>query len=229
MQATIDMFEERKLEIELYYSALKELYNFKVIESGDRLFLKDSFLKMLKSNAILMIYNLVESTVMNGILEIYEDLHKSGMTYKMVRSEIQEIWFSYKFNQVYDKNSHFNSYKRKAVEIINFILEETPLKLDRKATDISGNLDADKIRQICHEHGILYRLEPKSRGGVSLKDVKDMRNNLAHGTISFVECGRDYTIDDLDKIKQETISFLNSILDGMNVYYNEKLYLSAIE
>ncbi|BEH90479.1 hypothetical protein T23_05810 [Turicibacter faecis] len=227
MQETIDMFNDRVEEIKLYYSALEKLYDFKEIEEENQDFLKDDFLKILKSNALLMVYNLVESTIMGGILEIYENLHQKGMTYKMVRKEIQEIWFSYKFNQVYAKNAHFNSYKGKAMEIINFILEETPLELDRKATDISGNLDADKIRQICQEHGIVYNLDKDSRGGIILKDVKDKRNNLAHGTISFVECGRDYSMDDLDKIKRETISFLNSILEGMQNYYDNELYLSS--
>ena len=99
--------------------------------------------------------------------------------------------------------------------------------MDRKATDISGNLDADKIRQICHDHGILISIPNNCRGGLVLDDVKEKRNNLAHGTVSFVECGRDYTIDDLEKIKNETTIFLTAILNGMKNYYDSKLYLSA--
>jgi len=60
-----------------------------------------------------------------------------------------------------------------------------------------------------------------------LDDVKEKRNNLAHGTQSFVECGRDYTIEDLNNIKEQTTLFLKGILDGMKEYFDNKLYLSS--
>ncbi len=137
-------------------------------------------------------------------------------------------WFSFKFNQVYDKTAHYNSYRDKAVEIINAIMRNEPIEMDRKATDISGNLDADKIRQICSDHGITYTVDSACRGGVALEDVKNKRNQLAHGTTSFAECGRYYAIDDLEKIKNETVIFLNGILQGMKKYYDEKTYLKVV-
>lgn len=225
MRATIDIFNERVTEIELYYFAIDDLYLSKIASNNGERYLEDDFLKILKSNALLMVYNLVESTIMGGVLEIYNTLLRHGITYRMVRTEIQKIWFSFKFNQVYDKNAHYHSYRDKAAEIITSILSDDVLALDRKAADISGNLDAEKIRQICREHGIQFRLCPESRGGVVLEDVKNKRNNLAHGTISFVECGRDYTIEDLKKIKNETVFFLNNILTGMRNYYDNQLYL----
>ena len=226
MQATIDIFNERVQEIELYYSALEQLYNCKIEANSGEKFFNDDFLKILKSNALLMVYNLVESTIMGGIVEIYDILKEQNITYNMVRREIKDIWFSYKFNQVYDKDAHYNSYRDKASEIITSILSNDTLLLDRKATNISGNLDADKIRRICNEHGICFRLECHSRGGIILKEVKDKRNNLAHGTVSFVECGRDYSVEDLIKIKVETVYFLKDILKAMKDYYENRLYLS---
>lgn len=228
MQATIDTFEERIGEISLYYEGLKELYASKSENNGQKYY-NDDFLKILKSNALLMIYNIVESTIMGGIVEIYDELQQHGVTYRQVRREIQDIWFVFKFNQVYNKNAHYNSYREKAVEIINSIMADETLSLDRKATNISGNLDAEKIRQVCSDHGISYKIDPSCRGGLVLTDVKEKRNNLAHGTLSFVECGRDYSIDDLIKTKDETILFLKSILDGMKNYYDNQLYLQIIK
>ena len=108
------------------------------------------------------------------------------------------------------------------------IMRNEPIEMDRKATDISGNLDADKIRQICSDHGITYTVDSACRGGVALEDVKNKRNQLAHGTTSFAECGRYYAIDDLEKIKNETVIFLNGILQGMKKYYDEKTYLKVV-
>jgi len=228
MQATIDVYNERIHEIELYYKAIEQLYETQNQFDKQYEFHSDDFLKMLKSNALLMVYNLVESSIMGGILEIYDELKSNGYTYKDVRKEIQDIWFSFKFNQVYDKSAHYNSYRDKAMEIINSILNGETIILDRKATDISGNLDANKIRQICKDHGITYTIDDDCKGGIVLEDVKNKRNELAHGTTSFVECGRNYSIEDLIKIRDQTIKFLDCILGGMKQYYEAKRYLHMI-
>lgn len=227
MRITLEIYQDRIDEIELYFRALQDLYQTQSRET-EYAFYNDDFLKILKANALIMIYNLVESSIMGGILEIYDALKKSGYNYRNVRKEIQDIWLSFKFNQVYDKTAHYNSYRDKAAEIINAILKDEPLKMDRKATDISGNLNAVKIRQICNDHGIAYAVESGCRGGLVLEEVKNKRNQLAHGTISFAECGRYYAIDDLVKIKDETIIFLNGILHGMKQYYDDKIFLEVV-
>ena len=142
MQAILDMFDERVQEIDLYFEAIKELDRGSIGHATDTHYFNEEFIKILKANTLLMIYNLVESTVMGGILEIYDKVKQEGLTYSGVRKEIKDIWFAYKFMQVYDQQAHFNSYKSKALEIINSILNGEIIELDRKATAISGNLDA---------------------------------------------------------------------------------------
>ena len=224
MQAIFDMFDERVQEIDLYFVAIKELDQGATNHTTEAPYFNSEFIKILKANTLLMIYNLVESTVMGGILEIYDKLKQEGLTYSGVRKEIKDIWFSYKFRQVYDQQAHFNSYKGKALEIVNSILTGEVIELDRKATAISGNLDAQQIRNVCNEHGIVFQTDAASRGGIVLETVKDRRNDLAHGTLSFAECGRDYSLDDLGKIKDETVLFLRGLLAGMKQYYDEKQY-----
>ncbi len=227
MQVIIDDFNERIKEIELFYKSIEQLYETQHDFDIKYEFHSDDFLKVLKANALLMVYNLVEASIMGGILQIYDQMKTCGYSYNDVRKEIQDIWFSFKFNQVYDKTAHYNSYREKALEIINEILKGEIIELSRKATDISGNLNAEKIRQICKDHGITYSIDASCRGGAVLDDVKDKRNNLAHGTISFVECGRDYSIEALILIKNETITFLEGILRGMKDYCEDKSYLLA--
>lgn len=226
METTISVYNQRKDEIELYFSAINELYG--VIDSIDDEekmdFHKDEFIKILKSNILIMIYNLVESSVMGGILEIYEELKSQNLSYQTVSNEIKKIWFSFIFNQVYDKTAHYNSYKDKASQMISSILGNEPIVLDRKAADISGNLDAEKIRQVCSSHGISFNIPSNCQGGFVLGDVKEKRNQLAHGTLSFVECGRNYTINDLEKIKNDTNIFLEALLNDMKIYYDNQKY-----
>lgn len=222
MKTTIEMYHDRIKEIELYFEALQNLYETKSREKNYA-FHDDEFLKILKANALIMIYNLVESSITGGILTIYDKLKTDRYSYKDVTKEIQNIWVSFKFNQVYNKNAHYNSYKNKAVSIIDDILQNKPLEMDRKAINISGNLDANKIREICTKHGINYNCAPECKGGRVLEDVKNKRNELAHGEKSFAECGRDYTLEDLKKINKQTTIFLEGVLKGMEDYYNRKI------
>lgn len=224
MQAIYDMFDERIQEIDLYFEAMTELDEGNFEHIADAKYFNTEFIKILKANSLLMIYNLVESTVIGGILEIYGKLKQEGLTYASVRKEIKDIWFSYKFQQVYDRNAHYNAYRDKALEIVNSILTGEVIELDRKATAISGNLDAQQIRNVCKEHGINFMPEEGSRGGIVLETVKEKRNALAHGTLSFAECGRDYSIQELKDIKKETVLFLHGLLAGMKKYYDDKLY-----
>lgn len=224
MQTILDMFDERVQEIDLYFKAMEELEQGNADDCPNSHYFDNEFIKILKANTLLMIYNLVESTVMGGILEIYEKLKQDGLTYTGVRKGIKDIWFAYKFRQVYDPQAHYNSYKDKAMEIINSILTGEIVELDRTAAAIKGNLDAQQIRNVCHEHGIHFTPEEGSRGGIVLEMVKDQRNALAHGLLSFAECGRNYSIPDLDKIKLETVLFLRGLLSGMKQYYDHKQY-----
>ena len=226
MQATVNIFNDRVAEINLYYEAITQLYDAQSSVKTNYAYFNDDFLKMLKANALMMVYNLIESSVMNGILEIYDQVKKLELSYKDVRKEIKDIWFSYKFNQVYDRHAHYNSYRNKALEILNEVINDEIIKLDRNAAEIKGNLDADAIRNICREHGIVFYDDTNCRGGYVLSDVKDKRNNLSHGTISFVECGRDYSFEELITIKNEVVLYLEGLLVGINDYYiNQKFLL----
>ncbi|GHT01749.1 hypothetical protein AGMMS50276_30430 [Synergistales bacterium] len=231
MRATRDTYNERVTEIDFYYDALRQLDEELTQSFGSPVapiekYKHDNFLKILKANALLMIYNLVESTVLNGIEEIYDKLKAGGATYSTVRKEIQDIWFSYKFKQVYDQKAHYGSYKDKALEIVNSIMTGETIELNKEALPISGNLDADEIRKVCGGHGIGLKLDSACKGGERLSDVKTKRNLLAHGTLSFSECGRNYSLEDLIEIKKQTYGFLTGLLDGMETYYNDEGYLS---
>lgn len=229
MEIVREVFNDRKNEIDLYYQLIDFLDN---IEKEDReksindiLFNKD-IEKIVRANALLMLYNLVESTLVNGIEEVYSVFRQDGITYSQVRHEIKEIWFNYRFSNAYDKKAHFDTYKKTAEKIITSIMLNEPLELDRKATGISGNLDADSIRDVCKKHGIQFKSPKECHGGEKLEQVKEQRNQLAHGTLSFVECGRDFTAKDLHEIKIEVEKFLSGFIDAIESYYDNKEYLS---
>ena len=218
MQNTLSIFDERKQEIDFYFSVMIEIDNGNPnIHTIDN----TRFYKIMKSNFLLMLYNLVEVCIVSGMMEIYEDLKNDNCSYNQVIREIQEIWYKYKINEIYGPATERIAYENRVQQIIENITTNAPIILAKDALGISGNLNAKKIKEICDKHKIRYRL---ATSGASLERVKRERNSLAHGDVSFSDCARDLTIGDLENIKDEVILFLTGILDGMKNYYDQKLY-----
>ena len=200
---TKETFEERKIEIEFYYSVLVEMdnENKEIINTINN----PLFFRILKSNFLLMLYNLVEATVTTGMLEIYQQLKNEACTYSELINELQDIWRDYKVKEVYLSSSELKAYTSKVENIVKNILEDTPLIFSRGMLNINGNLNAKKIKTICDKHCIRYRVIDDE---MKLEKVRKKRNSLAHGDESFSNCARDLTISALENIK-DTIWILD--------------------
>ena len=115
--------------------------------------------------------------------------------------------------------------------------ERNHLPINQISTDIiistlaseklfSGNVDAREIRKIAEKYGFSYQTDSaKTKDGQSLVDIKDKRNDLAHGHKSFKEVGQGKTIEDLLKIKEEVIEYLRQILLNIAIYLENQEYL----
>lgn len=222
MIAIHDVLDDRKSEIEFYFSVMVDIDN----NTNETLRTIDNqrFFRIMKSNFLLMLYNLVEATFTTGIQEIYDQLKADNCSYASVIDEIQNIWRDYRVKQVYKPDSTLTTYTRRVQEIVNDITQDVPLVLYKSMAGISGNLNAKQITTICDRHKIRYRL---SDDGVVLDEVKKKRNSLAHGDESFSRCARDLTISDLELIKDTVIQFISEIVTGMEKYCDEKQYLRA--
>lgn len=219
MQNTLGIFDDRKDEIKFYYSIMLEIESAKGnIETNDN----NRLLKIMKSNILVMLYNLVEACVVSGMLEIYENMKNDECSYTSLISEIQNIWTKYEINKIYGPTTGRAAYEKGVNRIIKSIMSESTIILERDALDIKGNLDARKIKKICDAHKIRYHLETD---GISLEKIKSERNNLSHGDVSFSNCARDLSLGDLRIIMEDTFLFIEGILKGMKSYYDGKKYL----
>lgn len=217
---TIEVFEDRKSEIEFYYSVIVDYdtNGSSVINTVDNM----KFFRIMKSNFILMLYNLVESTISNGLEEIYESLKNDGCKYNDVIDKIQILWRDYKIREIYKPESLLKTYTNRVKEIVDDITNEIPILLNKNMSGINGNLNAKIIKEICNKHNIRYRVIDDNQ---VLDHVRRKRNALAHGDESFSKCARDLNVQDLEEIKDTIIRFLSAIVTGMEKYCNDKKYL----
>lgn len=219
MDSTIALYDKRKEEVLKYFLFLENIDGGKVfIDSHE----KSLLVRILKSNLLLMLYNLVEACVVSGIDEIYESIKDQNCSYVMLIDEVRNLWTSNRIEAVYKSNSSQDGYKNAVEKIIRNIIDSKSVCLSTKSSNWGGNLDAQLIKKICDKHRIRYVASDKKG---HLSTVKKMRNNLAHGTYSFGDCSRDMTLQDLKEILEQVTEFINNILMGMKTYYDKKLYL----
>ena len=137
------------------------------------------------------------------------------MTYEDIREELKKVVL---------KNFKDCSTDKLLSKVTNISIDIVSKCFDSEKI-ISGNLDARKIKDFAKSYGFSYQTNSQiTKDGKELLTVKNKRNDLAHGVFSFCDCGKDYAIEELLKIKQEVISYLREILQNIEEYLNIEAY-----
>ncbi|MEM0991392.1 MAG: MAE_28990/MAE_18760 family HEPN-like nuclease [Bacteroidota bacterium] len=222
-------FEERVEEIELYFEFIENLVekDAKLIypDKSEKEF-DDDLVKIFKANSFLLLYNLCESCIPNAVEAIYLKVNTDGVNFDKLRSEfkIEIIKFLKSANSAKPKDF---------VGRINNIAQGIILECFKKEKLFPGNIDADKISELARKYGFSSSCtfvinSDGSRSNIkrsNLRTVRRKRNELAHGTYSFKECGKDYTIPDLIEIKNHVVEYLRQILNNIEQYIINQEYL----
>jgi len=223
-------FNDRVNEIELYFSFIENivLKEAKLIYPDNTIEVLSSDLsKILKANSFLLLYNLSESCIKNAIEKIYTTLNNEGVSYDDLISSIKIEIIKFLKN---------NTNPKDFAENINSITYDIIMKCFDSEKVLSGNLDAKKVKDLALRYGFSSSILPivnldGTRTPIDTMDilvVKNKRNDLAHGIYSFKECGKEYTPQDLIRIKNNVIAYLRQILDNIETYIIDKDYLTTI-
>lgn len=220
----ISDYNARENEVNTYFSFLGGICEpDQSILAGTVDFDKVQLLKILKANAFVILYNLVESTYLSAHKFLADEINSHYLNYKDAIPEIRKIWIKH-VRKYFDDNNK----STKKIDHIYNILENisetvvtTPESL--KGLDVSGNLDRQKIKECMALYGFDDAFI-NCTFGTKLVTVKANRNHLAHGEKSFSECGQDYTFNDLDVVKQDVFKFLRHILSEYNSKISSKYY-----
>ena len=214
-------FQNRINEIEGYFAFVGN------IADGDILLIKKTedfvpayssqeqgdLIRTFKATAFLLLYNLMESTVSNAVEAIFDELSIQNISFDSCRHEIRSVVLgNLKQHNVTD-----------ILPVLNHLSIDVVAKTFRKSKIVSGNVDARKIMEVANEYGFAQ----PSADGASLLTIKSSRNDLAHGSKSFAEVGRDYTVTELQGMKEKVIAYLNVMLTNIAAYITQQHYLSA--
>ena len=220
-------FEARKREVEEYFLFLKIFNNdnihIKYKQGSEEIEerVSNKLQRIFIANAFLILYNLMESTVRNSIIEIYDEIKEKGIGYEELSTNLQQIWINQKIDNLKEGSFKHDTLRTSIQNIADDILTKEIIVLSNNNIDISGNIDAQEIRKLADSFGFL-----KSRDGRYLVNIKEKRNHLAHGEKTFYDIGKDFTFNELNSYKENTFDYLIDVINNIEKFIEDEKYLS---
>ncbi len=235
MALLTEVFEERLQEIETYLDLLDSIERL-VREGPPKI--GDSPItsqqqKILYSSVYLQLYNLVEATVTWCIDAVCGAAAKDGRWRPGdLTEELRREWVRSTARTHVDLN-HDNRLES-AVAMCERLIQALPVLAWTVEKGGGGNWDEDEIRSIARRMGFDLRVTQDVYSGIkrkirddkgSLALVKDLRNRLAHGSLSFAECGDGVTVVDLRDLKDRTAAYLREVVSAFAGYIGTHNFL----
>ena len=155
---------------------------------------------------------LVEVTVTRCILAIYDAASDADRwTPADLSDRLLEEWARLKADTDIALNE--DNRRQRAVNLCRHLIGGLPVSWPGKA-HLRGNWDDGQIERMSARLGCELQISAATAEAVKrpIRDdlgqlalIRDRRNGLAHGNLSFAECGADVTIDDLRSTKDCTV------------------------
>ena len=181
---------------------------------------------ILYSSIYLQLYSLVESTMTSCIDAIGKATAQTGT---WVPGDLCVCLRKEWVRVVARTHVDLTSDKRlsSAVDLCDQLLSAIPIENFLIEKGGGGNWDDNAIEDISGRLGFKLTISAKAYKDIKrpIKDdlgvlglVKQLRNKLAHGSISFSECAEGVTVADLIEMKKYTENYLREVVDRFNGY-----------
>ncbi|EGO9737154.1 hypothetical protein BF347_004730, partial [Escherichia coli] len=200
-------FDERSGEILAYLDLLKfiEHAGAELISSDNKehkFTITSQSRKTLKGAVYILLYNLIESTMREAICLIHETIYDRNIEFDKLKKNL--------------KSEILKRLKNESVNIDNLISGLTKgiscgisYGTFNKKKIFSGNIDREEIKEKSKIYGFSTHSDyTHTKHGEKLATVKQHRNDLSHGNVSFAEIGKNVSYQDLENISLEVIAYL---------------------
>lgn len=188
--------------------------------------------KLLYAGVYLHLYNLVEATVCRCIAAI-EEAASANSVWRAgdLSDEMRSEWVR-TMAQTH-KMLNDNHRLEAALKLCNHLIEMLPVEVTI-SQGAGGNWDDEQIFDFTKRLGLALKLTPKTQKDVkssyrdnkgALATIKELRNKLAHGAMSFTECGEGHTAAQLTTLKDATVQYLSEVVGGFEAFIQRCEYL----
>ena len=217
-------FEERLLEIETYLDFL-EAIDEQVQKGTPQLGENGAIItpqqqKILYSSVYLQLYNLVESTVNKCLDAISKYVVNSSLKPNDLSIALRKEWVRCIARTHVDLS--YENRLESAVNLCNYLVNTLPISEDfilEKGG--GGNWDDEEIYKFSKRLGLSLSISTDVQQAIkkpikndmgTLALIRDYRNKLAHGNLSFAECGENTTAHDLRQLTDRVALYMREVV-----------------
>ncbi|MCI0358887.1 MAG: hypothetical protein L0211_10445 [Planctomycetaceae bacterium] len=229
-------FSERLQEIEAYIELLEAMER-QVTKGPPHIggsVITTQQQRILYSSVYLQLYNLVEATATWCITAVAQAAANGGWRPVDLAANLRKEWV----RKIARTHIALNEDNRLAttVAFCNTLLKSDPLEPWEVELGGGGNWDDGELESITERLGCeldislpvrtaAKRIIRDDKGSLGL--VKYLRNKLAHGEMSFDECGTGVTAADLKDIKDRTANYLREVVASFNRFIDNRYFIDS--
>lgn len=205
MITTRSDFEKRCAEIEEY---IQHISQQEAVTAG----MSTTLMSTMKASGILMIYNLIESTMTNVLQAVFDHLEVQNVCFVNVNEKVKIAALN---------NAKKRSPKALVSKMKNEAQDLVVASFEREEA-FSGNVDAETIRKVLSEFGVNKTASYEEE---ELHLIRKARNELAHGATSFADYGKHLTAAKLNEKYTKAKKILAGVIKDVGTYLAGKKYL----
>ena len=239
MQLVRDTYDERVSDIEAHFELIQNISE--AIGSGGAQFpvnnghytITTQQQKILFSSTYLQLYNLVESTV-NQLLEAVGRHSQDGIQGDLTKlsDKIRDLYLKH----MLPSETNLSPEKRlaDAIELLHQAVGTRQVKINIPRGG-GGNWDSREISNLNKRIGVELDLPKELMGKLQrpyrndlgpLRYIKNVRNDLGHGNISFADCGHGHSYSEFRTLIDIVKDYLQLLMGAYQQYIDNQQYLA---
>ncbi|MFF5305445.1 MAE_28990/MAE_18760 family HEPN-like nuclease [Streptomyces sp. NPDC013161] len=233
----VTFFDERFGEVDAYVELLEQVE--KVAQSGPPRLESSGYSitapqqKILYSSVYLQLYNLVEATMARCIAAITQTAATAGQWQPHdLSDELKHEWVRTAARTHADMSPE-NRLKY-ALQMTDHLVKRLPIADFVIESGGGGNWDDEVIHSMAKRLGCPIKISGPTLTGVkrvkrdgmgSMKLIKNRRNSLAHGSVSFVDCADGVAVSELRETAEHVEKYLREVIQSFVDYIDSYIFL----
>lgn len=189
--------------------------------SNDTIIVTSELQKCLKSQLLLSLYNVVEFTTYECLQTICDTIKDESIPFSKLTNKVFEVWHKTQYS------SKLGIEKIRKLSKKHMLQPNEAIEICFSDNIFSGNVDYRRIVEVFTPLGCNINFQFKSSSvPQSLLKIKNARNKLAHGEVSFSSLGSLYILREIETLKDDVFECMDLLIKEVDNYISNKKYLN---